>query len=135
MGQFVLIKNKKMPLSNTAVINVTYYNCPHCEEHKGVTKQECLDGISVDGAHPDFGSRYLFLHGSVKPVKVLLRVMALFRVFVKKRAVSVWGLVVYNQLKDLGKEAGFMRTWASMKVQRERRTLENLQMVYSTLHL
>lgn len=94
---------------NTDLVNITYYNCSHSEEHKGVAMQERLDGISVDGAHPDFGSRHLFLHGSVQPVKVLLRVMGLLRVFVKKEAVAVWGLLVYNQLKDLVKEAGFMR--------------------------
>lgn len=95
-------------LSNTVVVNVTYYSCSHCEKHKGVAIQKCLDGISVDGAHPDFASRYLFLHGSVQPVKVLLRVMVLLRVFVKKEAVA-WGFLIYNQLKDLIKEAGFMR--------------------------
>lgn len=77
--------------------------------------QECLDGISVDGTHPDLGSRHLFFNGSVQPVKVLLRLMGFLRVFVKKEAVAVWRLLIYNQLKDLVKKAGFMRNCSKIK--------------------
>lgn len=91
------------------MVSITYYNGSQCEENKGVAKQECLDGISVDGTHSGFGSRFLFLHGSVQPVKVLFGMMTFLRIFVKKGAVAVWGLLIYNQLKDLVKEAGLMR--------------------------